>query len=159
MPKITKKTVRTAKDMLVSLTGVTQTFDAKNVLIKSVEHIKVIRQALFWFIRENDFDWKVAEIVNAGELHLENGNTAGDIIAEAAGALDKSEAGEIVGPQVMFKATNGKHYTVEVQARIVECSPAWVRKCWPRSKVRQKPKAPKIPNDSMKISLRMIPGR
>ena len=127
MPRIAKKTVRMAKEMLEGLVGVTLTDDAKDAVIKSPAHVKVIRQALFWFARENDFDWSIAEVVDAGELNLEKGNSAGDIIEEAAGALDKSEAGEIVGPQVLFKATNGKHYSVEVQARIVECSPAWVR--------------------------------
>jgi len=45
-----------------------------------------------------------------------------DVIDSASNLLDGSNASEIVGPGVLFRTTDGKFYTVQVEARIVPVS-------------------------------------
>ena len=61
----------------------------------------------------------VAKVISPGELDIKPGTKQADIIKEAGYALDRCETGEIMG-DVCFKATNGKFYSVFVEALIEE---------------------------------------
>ena len=53
-------------------------------------------------------------------------NTQAAIIDQCCACLDGAEATEIIG-EVLFKATNGKYYTVTVEAVIGEASKEFVQ--------------------------------
>jgi len=61
----------------------------------------------------------VAKVISEGELEIKPGTKQADIIQQAGNALDRCESGEIMG-DVCFKATNGKFYSVFVEALIEE---------------------------------------
>jgi len=68
---------------------------------------------------------KPTEWIDSGELDPKGIKNAGDIIGQCACLLDGACATEIVGP-VLFKASDGKWYTVVVEAEIIEASKEFV---------------------------------
>ena len=68
---------------------------------------------------------EVKEWIEKGEFEG-NERDEDDIIDAACNALDSYNTTEILGP-VLFKATNGKYYTVVVEAIIVEASKDFVK--------------------------------
>jgi hypothetical protein len=67
----------------------------------------------------------VKEWISLGELS-EPCKTNGDILDQAADLLDGACSHDILG-QVLFKATNGKYYTVTVEAIIGEADKDFVK--------------------------------
>ena len=67
---------------------------------------------------------RVKEWIRRGELgeHM----TQAAIIENCGDLLDDAEASEIIG-EVLFKATNGKYYTVTVEAVLGEASKSFVQ--------------------------------
>jgi hypothetical protein len=61
----------------------------------------------------------VAKVISPGELDIKPGTKQADIIQQAGYALDRCESGEIMG-DLCFQATNGKYYSVFVEALIEE---------------------------------------
>lgn len=68
---------------------------------------------------------KVKEWISLGELS-EPCKTNRDILDQAADLLDGACSHDILG-QVLFKATNGKYYTVTVEALIGEAEKGFVK--------------------------------
>jgi len=71
---------------------------------------------------------EVAEWIESGRICEDFDAATERGILEACGnLLDDACASEIVGPGILFRATDGKHYTVSVEAVISEANPEWVR--------------------------------
>ena len=68
---------------------------------------------------------KLTEWIRTGELSGEP-KTQDAIIDQCCNLLDGAEAAEIIG-EVLFKATNGKYYTVTVEAVLGEASKSFVQ--------------------------------
>jgi hypothetical protein len=68
---------------------------------------------------------RVKEWIRTGELSGEP-KTQAAIIDQCCACLDGAEATEIIG-EVLFKATDGKYYTVTVEAVIGEASKEFVQ--------------------------------
>jgi hypothetical protein len=69
---------------------------------------------------------RVRDWIEAGELSV-SAKTEKAIIEECANALDRVEATEILGGGILFRATNGRYYTITVEAVIGEASKEFVR--------------------------------
>ena len=68
---------------------------------------------------------KVKKWIVSGELSGTN-RTMDAVIAECGIRLDKSCTSEILG-EVLFLATDGKYYTITVEAVIGRANPEWVK--------------------------------
>jgi len=68
---------------------------------------------------------KVAKWISCGELE-ERTRTQADILSQCGRLLDAACSHEIVGT-VLFKATDGRYYTVTVEATIGEANPNFVK--------------------------------
>ena len=69
----------------------------------------------------------VEKVYEEGELALEKGMKVGQIISQLGELLDDSNASDISGGGILFKATNGKFYTITVEALISEANPDFVK--------------------------------
>ena len=69
---------------------------------------------------------KVAKWIDAGNIS-ERAKTQKEILNECGDLLDGCESHEILGGPILFKATNGRHYTVTVEAVISEASKGFVK--------------------------------
>ena len=68
----------------------------------------------------------VKEWIESGELNPKNKRMKA-IIEDCAGLMDGSCACDILGGGILFKATNGKYYTITVEAIVGEASTAFVK--------------------------------
>jgi len=68
---------------------------------------------------------KVKRWIHSGELDVSN-LTQADILNQCGRLLDKSCSHEILG-EVLFQATDGKYYTITVEAVLGRANPAWVK--------------------------------
>ena len=69
---------------------------------------------------------KVAKWIESGRIG-DDARTQEDILEACGGLLDDAESHEIIGGGVLFRATNGRHYIVTVEAVISEASEDLVR--------------------------------
>jgi hypothetical protein len=67
---------------------------------------------------------KVHKWIRSGELNSKN-RTQASILAECGRALDKNNACDILG-DVLYQATDGKYYVINVEAVIQEANPEYV---------------------------------
>lgn len=68
---------------------------------------------------------RVKEWIDCGEIHPD-AKDSDAILADAADAMDHACTHEIIG-QPLFKATDGRHYVVEIMAQILPADPQYVR--------------------------------
>lgn len=68
----------------------------------------------------------VKKWIESGELDPKNKKMA-SIMDNCADLLDGSCAADILGGGILFKATNGKYYTITVEAIVGEASPEFVK--------------------------------
>lgn len=68
---------------------------------------------------------KVKHWIRSGELCNSN-ITQADILGQCGRALDHNGATDILG-EVLFLATDGKYYTITVEAVLGKANPAWVK--------------------------------
>ncbi len=87
----------------------------------------VVRRALRSFVQHNDSDFKVAEVVNVGDLEIGIGDTPRKVLLETSAAMDSGEVTQAIGNDILFKGTNGVWYTIALESRIVPADPKWVR--------------------------------
>jgi hypothetical protein len=67
---------------------------------------------------------KVKKWIRSGELNRRN-RTQASILKQCGRALDKNNACDILG-DVLYQATNGKYYVINVEAVIEEANPEYV---------------------------------
>jgi hypothetical protein len=70
---------------------------------------------------------RVKKWITNGEVNPK-AKTQDEILESCGNLLDASCSHDILG-EVMFKATNGKHYVVTVEAVIAEANPEYVKDC------------------------------
>lgn len=120
--------VNDAKTILDRIKGrEMQVFDVQTQAVHTEAEIMALRAALRCFIDNNDRDFKVEHVIESGNLNIEPEDSCANILQEAANALDDSESSEIVGGGILFKGTNGKWYTVVVEAQIALADPKFVK--------------------------------
>jgi hypothetical protein len=68
----------------------------------------------------------VKEWIESGELNPKN-KRMNAILEDCAGLMDGSCACDILGGGILFKATNGKYYTITIEAVVGEASPEFVK--------------------------------
>jgi hypothetical protein len=68
----------------------------------------------------------VKKVISTGELDIKPGTTSDDLIEQAGDALDGCESHEILGT-VLFQATDGRYYTMTVEAVIGVASKSFVK--------------------------------
>jgi hypothetical protein len=68
---------------------------------------------------------RVKEWINCGELD-DTAKTQSQILENCANLLDAVCSPEILGP-VLFKATNGKYYTITIEAVLGEASKSFIK--------------------------------
>jgi hypothetical protein len=68
----------------------------------------------------------VKEWITSGELNPKHKKLA-SIIEDCAGLMDASCAADILGGGILFKATDGKYYTITVEAIVSEASDWFVK--------------------------------
>lgn len=68
---------------------------------------------------------RVKKWISSGELNSRN-RTQASILDDCGRLLDESCSHEILG-EVLFQATNGKHYVITVEAMIQEASTEYVK--------------------------------
>lgn len=68
---------------------------------------------------------RIAEFIRSGEMSVDRIATVEDLLEQAGRRLDKACSHDICG-EVVFKAANGKYYTLTVEAVISEANPEYV---------------------------------
>lgn len=86
----------------------------------------------------------VKKVISEGQLSIKPGTTQAELLDQACCALDSAESCEILGI-VLFQATNGKCYTITVEAIIGEADKDFVKETIAENQ--------KIPSSSLKIIL------
>lgn len=68
---------------------------------------------------------KIVEFLRTGEMHVKDIDNVEDLLTQAGRLLDKACSHDICG-EVVFKAADGKYYTLTVEAVISEVNPEYV---------------------------------
>jgi hypothetical protein len=76
---------------------------------------------------------KPVEWIESGELNTKEIENQDDILGQCGRLLDGACSHDIIGP-VLFKADDGKHYCVTVEAVIGEASEEWVKEALEEAK-------------------------
>lgn len=128
MPSRNQRLASDAKAILDRIKGRgMQVFDVQTQAVHSEAEIAALRAALRSFIDNNDRDFKVEKVVEAGNLNIEAEDSCTSVLQEAANALESNESSEIVGGGILFKGTNGRWYTVVVEAIVAPADPRFVK--------------------------------
>jgi hypothetical protein len=69
---------------------------------------------------------RVKKWIRSGELNPRN-RTQASILYECGGLLDSACSHEILGGDVLFEGTDGKHYVITVEAVIGRANPEYVK--------------------------------
>lgn len=88
---------------------------------------------------------RVKKWITTGELQVTGHETQDEILEHCGNLLDHSCSYEILG-EVLFQATNGKYYTVTVEAVIARANMAWAKDVIEEHKEDGKPKGKEDPN-------------
>lgn len=90
---------------------------------------------------------RVKRWIATGELQVTGRETQDEILEHCGRLLDKSCSYEILG-EVLFQATDGKYYTVTVEAVVGRANPEWVKEVIEEHKDDGKPRGKEDPNPS-----------
>ena len=114
-----QKLVNAAKAILARIKGRdVQVFDVQTQSVHNIDEIKALKAALRHFIDHCDRNFTVMQVIDAGKLSIEPGDSPESILQEAANAMDSNDSTQIIGGDILFKATDGRWYTVVIESHI-----------------------------------------